>query len=294
VSSPTAAQALLAALIVSMQGYDNLSTLEQPLVSDVHEQEEYERQHGVPSPGGGGYRPPAGGSAYYPPQPSGAAGYPPAPAAAGVGPRTSHGPMPSPADELQELSLLARDAAEILWEMVAMGEAGAAVEDMKNKAAQLQAQLRGAIGDYQASALATALDRRLAVACSTQHVVHSCCQPDGLCLFACASWLASLAQRVCLLVYCRAVTKPSLPGRLKALTCSVAAWRSRMRLPPARRPQQAWPRPQQPWRLRLVQQWALRQAGPRQMRRLLSALTEANAAEANAAECMGQLLLPCS
>lgn len=52
-------------------------------------------------------------------------------------------------DELQELSLLARDAAEILWEMVAMGEGGAAVEDMKSKAYQLQAQLRGLIGDYQ-------------------------------------------------------------------------------------------------------------------------------------------------
>lgn len=57
--------------------------------------------------------------------------------------------MPSQVDELQELSLLARDAAEILWEMVAMGEGGAAVEDMKSKAYQLQAQLRGLIGDYQ-------------------------------------------------------------------------------------------------------------------------------------------------
>lgn len=58
-------------------------------------------------------------------------------------------PLPVQADELQELSLLARDAAEILWEMVAMGEIGAAVEDMKSKGQQLQAQLRGLIGDYQ-------------------------------------------------------------------------------------------------------------------------------------------------
>ena len=45
--------------------------------------------------------------------------------------------------------MLARDAAEILWEMVAMGEGGAAVQDMKNKGEQLQAQLRGLISDYQ-------------------------------------------------------------------------------------------------------------------------------------------------
>lgn len=57
-------------------------------------------------------------------------------------------PLPQ-ADELQELSVLARDAAEILWEMVAMGEGGAAVEDMKSKGRQLQAQLRGAISDFQ-------------------------------------------------------------------------------------------------------------------------------------------------
>ena len=41
------------------QGYDELNTLERPLVSDVHEQEEYERQHGVVAPGAAaaGYRP---------------------------------------------------------------------------------------------------------------------------------------------------------------------------------------------------------------------------------------------
>lgn len=37
--------------------------------------------------------------------------------------------------------MLARDAAEILWEMVALGEGGAAAEDMKAKAHQLQAQV---------------------------------------------------------------------------------------------------------------------------------------------------------
>ncbi|KAL4458365.1 hypothetical protein ABPG75_013230 [Micractinium tetrahymenae] len=140
------------------QGYDELNTLERPLVADAHEQEEYERQHGVGAPGAAaaGFRPAPGGYGGYvpPPTSTGAAGYPPAgygvapPAAAGVH-RTSAQPLPSQADELQELSVLAKDAAEILWEMVAMGEGGAAVEDMKSKGRQLQAQLRGAIGDFQ-------------------------------------------------------------------------------------------------------------------------------------------------
>jgi hypothetical protein len=89
------------------QGYDELNTLERPLVSDVHEQEEYERQHGVGPAAtygsGGAYRPPTtgGGGAYYPPQPAGGAGYPP-PGATGYPPappaavgRVSQGPMPS-------------------------------------------------------------------------------------------------------------------------------------------------------------------------------------------------------
>ncbi|KAL4429621.1 hypothetical protein ABPG77_008670 [Micractinium sp. CCAP 211/92] len=139
------------------QGYDELNTLERPLVSDAHEQEEYERQHGVGAPGAAaGFRPAPGAYGGYAPPPTsgGAAGYPPQgygttpPAAAGVQ-RTSAQPLPSQADELQELSILARDAAEILWEMVAMGEGGAAVEDMKSKGRQLQAQLRGAISDFQ-------------------------------------------------------------------------------------------------------------------------------------------------
>ncbi|PSC69596.1 programmed cell death 6 interacting [Micractinium conductrix] len=136
------------------QGYDELNTLEQPLVSDVHEQHDYERQHGVGAPAGfrpapGGYAPPPPASAGYPPQ-----GYGEAPPAAlgdagGGVERPPAAPLPSQAEELQELAVLARDAAEILWEMVAMGEGGGAVADMKGKAEQLQAQLRGLIGDYQ-------------------------------------------------------------------------------------------------------------------------------------------------
>jgi hypothetical protein len=79
------------------QGYDELNTLERPLVSDVHEQEEYERQHGVVAPGAAaaaGYRP-ATASAYRPPQPGGGpAGYPPR--AAGAHGAAAQGvPMPS-------------------------------------------------------------------------------------------------------------------------------------------------------------------------------------------------------
>jgi hypothetical protein len=41
-------------------------------------------------------------------------------------------------EEIMEISVLAKDAAEILWEMVAMGESGSAVADMESKAEQLQ------------------------------------------------------------------------------------------------------------------------------------------------------------
>ena len=58
---------------------------------------------------------------------------------------------------MAELAMLARDASEILWEMVAMGEGGGAVADMKGKAVQLQAQLRGIISDYQVRGESTAL-----------------------------------------------------------------------------------------------------------------------------------------
>lgn len=87
----------------SSQGYDELNTLERPLVSDAHEQEEYERQHGVSAPGAAaGFRPAPGGYGGYAPPPTsaGAAGYPPQgygtmpPAAAGVQ-RTSAQPLPS-------------------------------------------------------------------------------------------------------------------------------------------------------------------------------------------------------
>lgn len=43
---------------------------------------------------------------------------------------------------MRELSVLAKDAAEILWEMVAMGESGSAVADMRSKAEQLQVGTR--------------------------------------------------------------------------------------------------------------------------------------------------------
>lgn len=74
----------------SPQGYDELNTLERPLVSDVHEQEEYERAHGVAAPGagtyGGSYAPPAATSGYAPPgyTPAAAYGAPPARPGAGL------------------------------------------------------------------------------------------------------------------------------------------------------------------------------------------------------------------
>lgn len=78
------------------QGYDELNTLERPLVSDVHEQEEYERAHGVSAPGAathGGYAPPAATSGYAPP------GYTPA-AAYGAQPARHGGGMPAPPSQV--------------------------------------------------------------------------------------------------------------------------------------------------------------------------------------------------
>ena len=139
-------------------------------MSDVHEQEEYERAHGVGAPGAGTYAPPPAATGGYAPPgytPAAVYGAPPARHAAGMPappsqvrvlagrlvqvplclllrtaalaaqlahPARSHRAalrhtpcywVPLQADELQELSVLAKDAAEILWEMAAMGEVGA-------------------------------------------------------------------------------------------------------------------------------------------------------------------------
>ncbi|GAB4822123.1 hypothetical protein N2152v2_009169 [Parachlorella kessleri] len=108
------------------QGYDELSTLERPLVGDdFQDSDDYQRRHGTAAPGSG----------YQPPQVGGG--------------REQAAHLPSQVDEVREISVLAKDAAEILWEMVAMGESGGAVADMQSKAEQLQAQLRGLISDYQ-------------------------------------------------------------------------------------------------------------------------------------------------
>lgn len=53
------------------------------------------------------------------------------------------------ADELRALSGLAAEAAEILFEMAALHDSSEVARDMLDKAAQLQAQLRGMIGDFR-------------------------------------------------------------------------------------------------------------------------------------------------
>jgi hypothetical protein len=57
--------------------------------------------------------------------------------------------MPSQADELQEISALSKDASEILWEMVTIGQKGPEVDELRERAEMLRAQLRGLINDYQ-------------------------------------------------------------------------------------------------------------------------------------------------
>lgn len=101
--------------------------MERPLVG-AHDDEDYEQSHGVPAPGR--YQPPTAVDAVEPSRGSITA------------------ILPSQADELQEISVLSKDAAEIMWEMVALGEGGAAMVEMKQRAQQLQAQLRGLINDY--------------------------------------------------------------------------------------------------------------------------------------------------
>lgn len=112
--------------ILILQGYDELDTLERPLVSavdgddttegqdqqhvgdhaDVREEEETRaRQRAV-----------------------------------------SH--VPSQYEELGELTVLSKDAAEILWEMVVMGTQGSDVQEMRGRAEQLRSQLRGMLNDY--------------------------------------------------------------------------------------------------------------------------------------------------
>lgn len=109
-----------------MQGYDELGTLERPLVGAADE-DDYDSTHGMSRPANEGYQPPTGV------RPSGG---------------SITAALPSQADEMRELSVLAKDAAEILWEMVALGEGGDQVSEMKTTATQLQAQLRGIINDY--------------------------------------------------------------------------------------------------------------------------------------------------
>lgn len=55
--------------------------------------------------------------------------------------------VPKPAQELMEHTHLAKEAASILWEMVALGEEGPALDEMVSRAETLQCQLRGLIGD---------------------------------------------------------------------------------------------------------------------------------------------------
>jgi len=58
--------------------------------------------------------------------------------------------IPSQHEELEVLTVLSKDAAEILWEMVLMkhDENDADFVDMVGRAEQLRAQLRGMLNDY--------------------------------------------------------------------------------------------------------------------------------------------------
>ena len=115
-----------------MQGYDELDTLERPLVGneDVYDGEHDNDEREEPTAGqehGGQQRVSDMQRARA---------------------ESRAAMVPSQEEELQEISVLSKDAAEILWEMVALGENGPDLDDMKSRAEQLRAQLRGLLNDY--------------------------------------------------------------------------------------------------------------------------------------------------
>ncbi|EIE21141.1 hypothetical protein COCSUDRAFT_48293 [Coccomyxa subellipsoidea C-169] len=136
------------------QGYSEVG-LNQPLVSShAQSDDEYFQKHGVLRPGS---RPPAGdqyqvpGEAYAGPGQNADMAYAASASTA----------IPDEADELRALAGLARDAGEILFEMAAMHDETEAAQDMLEKSQQLEAQLRGMIGDFKGgdeTAVAQALE----------------------------------------------------------------------------------------------------------------------------------------
>ncbi len=110
-------------------GYEELDTLERPLVSDV-DNPLYEASED------GAYAPPGEQHGSHHRHAS------------------SNFHLPSQQEELELLTVLSTDAAEILWEMVLLKEDGAAqadIEDMRARSEQLRAQLRGMLNDYDGS-----------------------------------------------------------------------------------------------------------------------------------------------
>jgi len=111
-------------------GYEELDTLERPLVSDV-DNPLYEASED------GAYAPPGSQNAAHHRHAS------------------SNIQVPSQQEELELLTVLSTDAAEILWEMELLkeeeGAAEADIEEMRARSGQLRAQLRGMLNDYDGS-----------------------------------------------------------------------------------------------------------------------------------------------
>ena len=111
-------------------GYEELDTLERPLVSDV-DNPLYEASED------GAYAPPGTQNGSHHRHTS------------------SNFQVPSQQEELELLTVLSTDAAEILWEMVLLkeeeGAAEADIEEMRARSEQLRAQLRGMLNDYDGS-----------------------------------------------------------------------------------------------------------------------------------------------
>lgn len=121
-------------LLGRRQGYDELSQLDQPLVESGTD-----GASGFPEvPSDADY---VGQLVETPPEPRPGLAYGPH--------QVQSQAVPTQSEDLRQLLVLGREAAEIMWEMAALKDHGDAAVEMRLKSSELQAQLRGMIGDYR-------------------------------------------------------------------------------------------------------------------------------------------------
>eukprot|EP00884_Botryococcus_braunii_P008981 jgi/Botrbrau1/18084/Bobra.0062s0070.1 len=121
-------------LLGRRQGYDELSQLDQPLVESGTD-----GASGIPEVSSDAHY--VGQYKEFPAGPQPSLPYRPHQAQSQA--------VPTQSEDLRQLLALGREAAEIMWEMAALKDYGDAAVEMRVKSSELQAQLRGMIGDYR-------------------------------------------------------------------------------------------------------------------------------------------------